>query len=107
MYELLGICLALATFFTVNAFTSVGATVTWRLFESHTRRSSPRARAEFLFALRVTPPVLALITVGLFFVPAYVSYEPHSTSEVVSRKLASLAIISALGVVFALWRCGR
>ncbi|HSP62932.1 MAG TPA: M48 family metalloprotease [Pyrinomonadaceae bacterium] len=41
---------------------------------------------------------------GLFLIPSYVGYEPYSTSEVVSTKLAVLAIVSAGGVAFALWR---
>lgn len=57
--------------------------------------------------MRVGPPVLALISVALLLVPAYVIYEPYTTAEVVSKKLAALAILSAIGVTFALWRTLR
>jgi Zn-dependent protease with chaperone function len=107
MYELLGICLALATFLAVNALASAAASLTWRLATRFTRLSSARTRAEILFALRIAPPALALIFVGLVFVPAYVSYEPRTTSEVVSNKLAGFAILSAFGVVLAIFRWGR
>ena len=107
MYVLLGMCLALVVFLSVNALVSFTAALAWRLAERPPRRSSARTRAEILFALRVTPPVLALIAVGFFFVPAYVNYEPRATSEVVSAKLAAFAIVSAFGVVFAGWRSGR
>ena len=68
---------------------------------------SARTRAQFLFALRISPAVLALLSVALFLVPSYVGYEPHGTSEIVSKKLAGLALFSAVGVTFALWRAFR
>jgi beta-lactamase regulating signal transducer with metallopeptidase domain len=40
----------------------------------------------------------------MFLIPSYLSYEPRSTHEVVGAKLALLAIVSAGGVGFALWR---
>ena len=104
MYELLGICLVLAAFLTINALASLLAAGCWRLLEWPLRNSPARTRAEILFALRVSPPALALIAVGLFLVPSYIGYEPYSTSEVVSTKLAVLAMVSAVGVAFALWR---
>src|SRR5437588_6641404 len=107
MYELLGICLFLAALLTINALASLATSATWRLVERLAPSWSPRSRVDILFAMRVGPPVLALITVSLFLVPSYLNYEPYSTSEVVSRKLASLALVSGLGVVFALWRCIR
>ena len=107
MYELLGICLVLAAFLTINALASLLAAGCWRLLERPLRNSPARTRAEILFALRVSPPALALISVGLFLIPSYIGYEPYSTSEVVSTKLAALATVSAVGVVFALWRGAR
>src|SRR5437667_2125971 len=68
---------------------------------------SPRSRVDILFAMRVSPPVLAMIAVSLFLVPSYLNYEPYSTLEVVSKKLAALALVSGLGFVFAMWRCAR
>ena len=104
MYELLGICLVLAALLTINALASLLAAGCWRLLDWPLRNSPARMRAEILFALRVSPPALALISVGLFLIPSYIGYEPYSTSEVVSTKLAMLATVSAVGVAFALWR---
>ena len=104
MYELLGICLVLAALLTINALASLLAAACWRLFEWPLRNRPARTRAEILFALRVSPPALALISVGLFLIPSYIGYEPYSTSEVVSTKLAVLAMVSAVGVAFGLWR---
>lgn len=107
MYELLAICLVLAALLTINALASLAAAACWWFFEPALRNCSARTRAEILFALRISPPAMALISVGLLLVPSYVGYEPYSTSEVVSKKLAALAFVSAAGGAFALWRALR
>jgi len=110
MYELLGISLVLASLLTINALASVAAVTCWQFvqrFIERPLRYSARTRAEVIFAMRVGPLALALISVALFLVPAYVTYEPYATAEVVSKKLAALAILSAIGVTFALWRALR
>lgn len=106
MYELLGISLVLASLLTINALASVAAAACWRFLERPLQTRSARTSAEILFAMRVGPPALALISVALFLVPSYVAYEPYET-EIVSKKLAALAILSAIGVGFALWRALR
>lgn len=107
MYELLGICLALASLLSINALASLALTAGASLLRRPLRAHSARARAQIFFALRVGPAVLALLTVALFLVPSYVGYEPYGTTETVSKKLAVLAILSALGVTFALSRALR
>lgn len=107
MYELLGICLVLASLFTINALASVAAAACWRFIERPLRNRSAHTRAEILFAMRVGPSALAFISVALVLVPSYVVYEPHASGEVVSKKLATLAILSAIGVGFALSRALR
>src|SRR6478672_4054352 len=107
MYVLLGISLALATFFALNMLMSALVSLCWRIAEPLARRWSARARAECLFALRLAAPLLSFLVVATLFVPAYVGYEPYGTSEVVSKKLAAFAFISILGLGFALWRAIR
>ena len=104
MYALLGISLGLATFFVLNVLATAAISLFWRIAEPLTRRWSARARAEWLFALRIAAPLLSLLMVAMLFVPAYVGYEPYGTSETVSKKLAAFALVSIVGVVFALWR---
>src|ERR1700738_2128023 len=107
MYELLGISLVLASLLTINALASVATAACWRFIERPLRARSARTRAEILFAMRVGPPALAFISVALFLVPSYVFYEPYASGEVVSKKLAALAILSAMGVGVAVWRALR
>jgi beta-lactamase regulating signal transducer with metallopeptidase domain len=107
MYKLLGISLVLAALLTVNALASMASAAIWRLLENRLLRRSARARAEILFAIRIGPPLIALVSVAAFLIPSYLTYEPYSTNEVVSKKLAALAGISAVGLMLALWRSVR
>ena len=104
MYKSLGISLMLAALLTVNAAASVMASLGWRLLARPLGCCSAKTRARILFALRTTPPALALIFVAGFLVPAYIVYEPDNTPEVVSGKLAALALVSAIGVALTVWR---
>ncbi len=104
MYELLGISLVLAALLTINAGASSVAAALWRLIEKPMRRCTARTRAEVLFAMRVGPPVVAVIIVTAFLIPSYLAYEPYSTNEFVSKKLGALAVLSAIGVALALLR---
>ncbi len=104
MYKSLGISLALATLLTINAVASLAAAALWRLIERPMRRCSARTRAEVLFAMRIGPPAVALISVATLLIPSYIAYEPYSTNEFVSKKLGALAILSAIGVALALSR---
>lgn len=106
MYELLGISLVLAALLTINAGASLAAAACWSFIEKPLQKRSARTRAEVLFGMRAGPPAIALIAVALFLVPSYVAYEPFET-EIVSKKLALLATLSAIGVTFALWRALR
>lgn len=107
MYELLGICVALAALLVLNAGASMASAVFWRLFAPVMRQISARTRADVLFTMRLAAPTLAAIIVGFFLIPSYLSYEPRSTSEIVSKKLAALAMLSLGAVAFAFWRTIR
>jgi Zn-dependent protease with chaperone function len=104
MYELLGISLGLAALLTVNAAASFAGAGLWRLIRAPLQCCSARTRAEFLFAFRVAPLLLSTMFVAGFLVPAYLLHEPYGTKEVVSGKLATLAVLSAIGVLLAVSR---
>lgn len=104
MYELLGISLVLAALLSINAIFSLGAATCWRLLAGRANRWSAQMRARVIFAMRVGPPALAFFTVLVLVMPAYLIHEPVASGEVVSGKLGTLALISALGVAMALWR---
>lgn len=113
MYELLGICLALAALLALNACASLLTAVVWRIVEPHSSRWSAAERARLLFTLRVLPSALAAAFVFALVIPAYILHEPLNTDEVAGTKLLIFAAVSAAGVFFALsriagtWRATR
>src|SRR5438128_9051873 len=104
MYELLGICLALAVLLTINALASLAAAILWRGLAGWAGRWSAAVRAQWLFTLRTYPIAGALLCVAAFLIPSYAVHEPRQTTEVISFKLAALALVSAIGIVLAAWR---
>ena len=104
MFELLGICLTLAALLTLNALAALLASALWRMFRDRAEDWPAAARARLLFALRVFPPVIAVVFVGVLLLPAYIAHEPRRAVEPVSLKLGVLAVISAAGLLLALWR---
>jgi Zn-dependent protease with chaperone function len=107
MFKLLGICLALAIFLALNVAAASLVSMVWRLIHRTAERWSARLRAQILFTLRLAPCLVGLIAVGLFFLPAYLDYEPRGTSEAVTTKLALFASLSILGLALASWRAAR
>jgi Zn-dependent protease with chaperone function len=91
MFYGLAIVLCLAVLFIVLAVTSLvcaaGLRISRRLLESF----SPDAKANWLFALRVLPLVLALLITIAFALPAFLRFEPHSTREMIGLRLLLLA----------------
>lgn len=104
MYQLLGICLALAGLLIFNAFASLLAALLWRALEARAQFWPARVRAQLLFTLRVFPVVAAGVCVLALLLPAYIVYEPRHEAEAVSVKLGALAAISAAGLLLAVWR---
>lgn len=104
MYEMLGICLALAALLAVNACASALAALAWRAMRTRAAHMSADARARLLFRLRILPSALAAVFVFALVVPAYVLLEPTHTNEVVGLKLFLFASASVAGVLLALWR---
>lgn len=104
MYEWLGICLALAALLTLNAVASLLASGLWRLLQSCAKLWPAKTQAHILFALRVFPGLTAVVFVLALLLPAYLAHEPRQKAEEVSFKLGVLALISAIGLLLAIWR---
>ena len=104
MYTFLGITLVLALLLTINATATMVAAGFGRLCKPLLWKCSARTRAEILFVMRIGPPVIAVVAIAAFMIPSYLTYEPHSTDEVVSWKLGALAALSAIGVGLAAYR---
>ena len=107
MYEFLGISVILAALLLLNAGASMATGLIWRLIMPTAASLSARTRSDLLFTLRLAAPAFSIVAVFLFVIPAYLDYEPRSTTEVVSKKLAALALVSLASIAFALWRTIR
>ncbi|HEX8922006.1 MAG TPA: M48 family metalloprotease, partial [Pyrinomonadaceae bacterium] len=104
MYYLLGISLALAALLTINAVASLMGAIVWRVLKRRANRWSAHTRALFLFTLRTLPPAASFICVVILLLPAYLAHEPHASGEVVSAKMAALALVSVFGIMLAIHR---
>ncbi len=101
MYFLLGLSITLAFLLIVNMTVAMAASLFWKVIKIPARRLSVHARATLIFGLRVIPVVLALVFVKAFVLPAYFIHEPQNSGEVVSAKLALIALLCVAGVVIA------
>lgn len=107
MYFLLGISLTLAFILIVNMGAAFIASAIWRLISGVVDRFSANTRAQIIFALRVGPIAAALVFVLAFVIPAYLVHEPENSGEVVSGKLALIAMVSTAAAILALSRVVR
>ncbi len=99
MFYALAVTLCLATLFLVFATASLLCVPAVKLVRSRTASLSPALAANLLFAVRLLPLGLAsLVTIG-FVLPAFVAFEPDSTSEGLSSRLAVLAIAGGLVIL--------
>jgi len=107
MYFLLGTCLIFAFLLTLNLFASVSASLVWRFVSGPAKHLSSRKQEQIIFSLRTFPVLTALVFVLCFLVPAYLLYEPFTSGEAVSIKLALISLLSLVGIAVAAFRVFR
>jgi Zn-dependent protease with chaperone function len=104
MYVVLGISIVLAALLTFNALATLFATALWRGVGQRAQNWAAETRSQILFALRIFPALGAIACALLLLTPSYITHEPTETGEIVSTKLAIVAVVSAIGIALALWR---
>lgn len=104
MYNLLGLCLALAALLALNVVATLASVALWRVLPRRLVPRAPAAQAQVLLYLRLLPLACAVLFVCGFLVPAYLHHEPHATEEIVSFKLALVAVVCFAGLALAAWR---
>ncbi len=114
MYFALGICITLALLLLLNLAASLAASLVWLIVRRFAHKLPAQTRARLIFALRIFPLMSALLFIFGFLLPSYILFEPAVSDEIVSLKLAALALLSAIGVGFAVrrvfgtwWRTSR
>jgi Zn-dependent protease with chaperone function len=107
MYELLGISIILAVLMLLNAAAALLTALLWKAVAPLVNSCSAHTRSDLLFTLRMAAPAFAVVAVFLFVIPSYLGYEPNAPPEMVSKKLAALALLSLASIAFAIWRMIR
>ncbi len=101
MYFLLEISLIFALFYVLNLTASLAASAVWRCAEKFTGRLPGKEKSNLIFGLRIFPLAFAALLVCAFLIPSYFLFEPPDSNEIVSLKLALIALISAAGMFLA------
>lgn len=104
MYFLIGISLLFAYLYAVNLSASLVTTAAWKFLHTPATRWSGKTRANLIFFLRLIPLAASLIFILAFILPSYLMFEPDSTGETISYKLAIIVGISVFGMTAALGR---
>ena len=104
MYFLFGISLMFALLLILNFLIASAATLLWHFLAPSAEIWSAQKRAQAIFTLRIFPFAVAFIFVAALLIPAYLLFEPHSSGEIISLKLAALSLASAVGFLFAFYR---
>ena len=104
MYFLLGLSLFFTLLLALNFLISLAASAVWRVIEKPAQNWSAQRRTQTIFALRIFPLLIAVISVFAFLLPSYLLFEPQSSDENVSLKMAVLTAISLVGIAAALFR---
>jgi len=103
----LALCLTLIVFMLVAALTSAIVALAWSALQVRVDRLAARTRERAYLGLRLAPAVVGLLFVALFYVPAFLLFEPPDSGERASAKVIALAAGAALPLLAcarAAWR---
>jgi Zn-dependent protease with chaperone function len=107
MFYALAIALCLAVLFLMMVCGSLLLLPAMRITKRILRSSTPSHAANALFTLRVLPlGIAAAATLGLAL-PAFLMFEPHSTTEGMGLRLGGLALLGAFVLAAMTVRGGR
>jgi hypothetical protein len=100
----LGVSLALTAFLAVDIVASLVALLVWRVARRNLDAVRSDSRAAGLLLLRILPAAAALVFVFGIFLPAYCTFEPRETGEMVGASLVGLAAMAAAIILHGAWR---
>jgi hypothetical protein len=107
MFYLLCICLILAVMFAVFMLATLACAPLLGMLAGRAHRLRPGTAAHLLFILRALPLVLGVTASLGLALPAFLEFEPYSTSEMPGPALWILAGLGLLIVLAIVWRCWR
>jgi Zn-dependent protease with chaperone function len=95
------IFLIVSAFLLLNVLLSLATTAAWRVIAKPSLNWSAKRRASFVFTLRVLPFVFSAALLLFLFIPAFALHEKENPNEFISFKLAVLACVALMCVLFA------
>jgi len=101
------LCLSAAVFFLVNLAAGSAVALVAPVAVRFAGRSAPSRAARFLLALRLLPPILAVIVVLSVCVPSFLWLEPGASAEHVGSPCLVLAALGAAVCIAAAVRSRR
>src|SRR5215472_10809921 len=107
MFYLLCSCLVFAVMFTTLSLATLACAPVLRLLTGVTRLVRAGTTSNLLFMFRALPLVLGVVaSIGLAL-PAFLEFEPYSTSEMPGPALLLLAGFGLVITFTMVWRCLR
>jgi BlaR1 peptidase M56 len=107
MYALRALVVSLSIFALVCAATALTLRIAWPLLRRASRRITPPALADVLFAVLVSPVCLACLIVVGFALPSFLRFEPRSAEEDLGGAALVIAAAGAAFLVASVVRSGR
>jgi Zn-dependent protease with chaperone function len=95
MFYVICVAVCLAVLFIVMTGAGLVCTACLSLLRPLLRQTAPRISANLLFTLRALPLLLAFLVTFGFVLPAFLKFEPRSTSELMGGPLLGLAVLGA------------
>jgi Zn-dependent protease with chaperone function len=99
MFAVRGIAVSISVFTIVYSTLSLAVATVWRRARRGREKYSNRFMADFLFFIRMSPLLAAILTTIAFILPSFLLFEPRSIQEPIGPVLFTLSL---LGTVLAL-----
>ncbi len=106
MFAARGIAVSFSVLVTVYALLSLLVCFTWQRVRSYTRRNTVRRAADWLFALRMFPLVVAAAITAALTVPSFLLLEPRTIDEPMGAVPLVLGLAGALVGILGLVNAG-
>ena len=104
MFAMRGIAVSFSIFMMLYGALSVGVCAVWRSVWLASQRYSARSCADLLFALRLTPFVVATGLTLVLAVPSFLLLEPHAVNEPMGALPVLLGLCGVAVLLAGMWK---
>jgi beta-lactamase regulating signal transducer with metallopeptidase domain len=106
-YDLRLLCVCLASFFLVNAVAGIAIAFASSAVTRIAATMRARTATRFLFAVRMLPFALGIVTVLALCVPSYLWLEPDSSGERMGWVSLTISLLAAISLLISMGRAMR